>query len=239
VLHSGGKVVKNAAGFLMHQALVGSCGTLAVLAELTFKVFPAAEAHATVRIRRSDLAAALSLITTLQRTRLDLEALDLEPPSTVVLRLGGFREALAGRIDAVRATIDSPIDVWLDDDDARIWSEARELAWASASDALVRVPVTPAVIGRFDADIARLDAARRYTIGANLAWVSAPFSAVPALHDILKAAGLTGQVIRGPRGPAFIGVTGSNAVEARLRQVLDPDGRFLPAPPVATFAATE
>ena len=37
----GGKVVKNAAGFLLHQAMVGSCGTLGVLAELTFKVFPA------------------------------------------------------------------------------------------------------------------------------------------------------------------------------------------------------
>ena len=26
LMHSGGKVVKNAAGFLLHQAMVGSCG---------------------------------------------------------------------------------------------------------------------------------------------------------------------------------------------------------------------
>ena len=55
---SGGKVVKNAAGFLLHQALVGSCGTLGILAELTFKVFPAAEAHATIRVDAADLASA-------------------------------------------------------------------------------------------------------------------------------------------------------------------------------------
>ena len=90
-------MVKNAAGFLLHQALVGSCGTLGILAELTFKVFPAAEAHATIRVGAADLASAAALMAAVQRARFDLEALDLEPPGTVWLRLGGFREALADR----------------------------------------------------------------------------------------------------------------------------------------------
>ena len=59
VIRSGGKVVKNAAGFLLHQAMVGSCGRLGVVAELTFKVFPAPEAHATVRVDAGDLATSL------------------------------------------------------------------------------------------------------------------------------------------------------------------------------------
>ena len=62
IIHSGGKVVKNAAGFLLHQAMVGSCGRLGVVAELTFKVFPAPAAHATVRVDAGDLASALALM---------------------------------------------------------------------------------------------------------------------------------------------------------------------------------
>ena len=93
IIHSGGKVVKNAAGFLLHQAMVGSCGRLGVVAELTFKVFPAPAAHATVRVDAGDLASSLSLMAAVQRERFDLEAIDLTPPGVLMLRLGGASEA--------------------------------------------------------------------------------------------------------------------------------------------------
>jgi glycolate oxidase FAD binding subunit len=40
LIQSGGKVVKNAAGFDLPKLLVGSCGRLAAITALTFKVFP-------------------------------------------------------------------------------------------------------------------------------------------------------------------------------------------------------
>ena len=40
LIRSGGKVVKNAAGFLLHHGMVGSLGRFGVITELTFKVFP-------------------------------------------------------------------------------------------------------------------------------------------------------------------------------------------------------
>src|SRR5262245_8823530 len=62
LITAGGKVVKNAAGLLVHQAMVGSCGRFGVLAELTFKVFPRAEAKVTVKVPARDLSAALAIM---------------------------------------------------------------------------------------------------------------------------------------------------------------------------------
>lgn len=225
VLQSGGKVVKNAAGFLLHQALVGSCGQLGALTEVTFKIFPAAQVHATLRVDVDGLPAALELLTALQRARLDLEALDLLPPSTLCLRIGGFSEAMPERVDALRRVFAGQVEVLDGDDDARVWREAREFAWADGAETLVRVPITPAVVARFDAAIADLDARRRYTVAGNLALVAT--GATPARVDaVLTPLGLTGQLLRGASARPFLGVPIANPVDARLRAVMDPEGRF-------------
>jgi glycolate oxidase FAD binding subunit len=222
---SGGKVVKNAAGFLLHQALVGSCGTLGVLAELTFKVFPAPEAHATVRVETADLASAVALIATVQRARFDLEAVDLEAPATVWLRLGGFREALPTRTAALQRVAGRGAEVRNGADDAQVWREARELAWAPAGQPLVRVPITLPTIPLLDAALGHDGAVRRYTIGGNLALI-AWAEPLDRLSGILRERALTGQVLLGPVGRPFIGAVTPNAFEERLRGVMDPDGRF-------------
>ena len=55
LIRSGGQVVKNAAGFLLHHALVGSAGRYGAIGEMSFKVFPRPEARATVRGGAIDL----------------------------------------------------------------------------------------------------------------------------------------------------------------------------------------
>jgi glycolate oxidase FAD binding subunit len=234
ILHSGGKVVKNAAGFLLHQALVGSCGRLGALTEVTFKIFPAAEVHATLRIPIDGVAAALDLMTALQRTRLDLEALDLLSPSTVCVRIGGFAEAMPARVEALRRGLVGDVELLEGDDDAQVWRDAREFAWAAGAETLVRVPITPPAVARFDAAVERLDARRRYGLAGNLALVAT--AASPAQVDaLLTPLGLTGQVLRGATVAPFIGAPIANPVDARLRAVMDPEGRFS----VPAFADTE
>jgi glycolate oxidase FAD binding subunit len=222
---SGGKVVKNAAGFLLHQALVGSCGTLGILAELTFKVFPAAEAHVTIRVDAADLEAASALMATVHRVRFDLEALDLEPPGTVWLRLGGFREALATRAAALQRVIGGPCDILTEDDDGVVWRDAREFAWAPRDTCLVRVPIASPMLRPLDAALLPYGATRRYGVAGNLALIAWRDS-LDTLSDVLGGMDLTGQVLLGPPGRRFIGAVSANAFEERLRGVMDPDARF-------------
>jgi glycolate dehydrogenase FAD-binding subunit len=226
IIRSGGKVVKNAAGFLLHQALVGSCGRLGILAELTFKVFPAAEAHATLRVPVADLPAAVALVDSVRRAGFDLEALDIEPPSVIWVRLAGFRDSLASRLDAVQLVMGEGTDVSTGEHDAAIWRDARELAWVPANHALVRVPITLPTLTRLDAALEWYETVRRYTVAGNLALI-AWNGALDSLSTLLRDLTLKGQVLIGPTDHRFIGAVPSNAVEERLASVMDPDARFV------------
>jgi glycolate oxidase FAD binding subunit len=227
VIRSGGKVVKNAAGFLLHQALVGSCGRLGILAELTFKVFPAAEAHATLRVPATDVPAAVALVDSVRRAGFDLEALDIDPPTAIWVRLAGFRDSLASRVDAVQLAMGGRAEVSTGEHDAAIWRDAREFAWVPANHALVRVPITLPVLTRLDAALEWYEAARRYTVAGNLA-LMAWNGALDSLSALLRDLALKGEVLIGPAGDRFVGAVPSNAVEERLASVMDPDARFAP-----------
>lgn len=229
---TGGKVVKNAAGFLLHQALVGSCGAFGAIVELTFKVFPAAEAHATLRIETGDVAAAMATVQAIERARFDLEALDVEPPGTVWLRLGGFGEALPARVDAISQALASmptiaggSVTSITGDHEADAWLGASAFSWVPSGAALVRVPTTVRAIGALDAALGQQGASRRYAVAGNLAWIGWP-GPVAALDEMLRAHALRGQVLVGDVDRPFIGLPHDNAFGARVKAVFDPDGRF-------------
>ncbi|MGB6042615.1 MAG: FAD-binding protein, partial [Pirellulales bacterium] len=111
----GGKVVKNAAGFDIPKLMVGSLGRFGVLVELTFKVFPARDASATIAIDTGDLPSAISLMNTLAVSSEDLDRLDLEPPGRLMVRISGIHDALSARIARVKRLI--PPDATVDDID--------------------------------------------------------------------------------------------------------------------------
>ncbi len=101
VVRTGGKVVKNAAGFDISKLMVGSLGALGSLVELTFKVFPKPEAYATLRQSYASLDVALAALYRLTGSAMEIFALDLEPtPDGAILwvRLGGLAAALPERL---------------------------------------------------------------------------------------------------------------------------------------------
>ncbi len=225
VVYSGGKVVKNAAGFLLHQAMVGSCGRLGVVAEVTFKVFPSPTVRATVRVETGDIVAGLSLMTAIQRQPFDLEAIDLAPPGLLTLRIGGAAEAIEVRAAALADALGRNAHILRGDDDAAVWREARELTWADRGSALVRVPMAAGRVRALDEVLAAHDSSRRYAVAGNLAWI-AWRPELSQLDDILRRQALVGQVLIGETPRAFIGAASPNTFEERLRSVMDPDARF-------------
>ena len=232
-IRSGGKVVKNAAGFLLHHAMVGSQGAFGVLSEVTIKVFPKPEARASVVVNGGGLEAAAKIARTLESMRLDLEALDFDGSGTVWVRLAGRGEALGARVARV-ISVAGGTEVPAADE-GRIWAEARDFAWAPSASAIVRIPLS----GTASSLIASSAAAQastqdhssplqhdgvRYTCGGRSVWAAT--SDVAALARSLASSRLRGVIVRGAGAGTTIGAVERNVFEERVRRVLDPHNRF-------------
>jgi glycolate oxidase FAD binding subunit len=74
---SGGKVVKNVAGYDAVKLLIGSYGTIGIITSATFKVFPIPPASATVVMGFSSMQSAMNARDRVINSPLTLQALDL------------------------------------------------------------------------------------------------------------------------------------------------------------------
>jgi glycolate oxidase FAD binding subunit len=207
-------VVKNAAGFPFHRLMVGSLGAFGVMVELSFKVFPRPRATRTLRVAMPGLEEALAALERLRLLPLDLLALDLLPPATLELRLGGFPESVKERLEKLRGLLGGGEVL---EDDEGYWQGVRDLAFLEGSPIHAKVP----------AGLARIPfleglplGPRRYLDGGEVLYVGLEEEGLKALKD----AGIPHLVLRGaqdplspkPQDPFFLGVKGA----------LDPKGRF-------------
>ena len=84
---SGGKVVKNVAGYDLGKLLIGSLGTLAVLTDITFKVLPIPPSSATLVLGFSTAAEALQARNRILNSPVAPQALDLlDSPAGALLQ---------------------------------------------------------------------------------------------------------------------------------------------------------
>jgi glycolate oxidase FAD binding subunit len=231
LVHGGGKVVKNAAGFYLHHLLLGSLGRLGVFVELTFKVFPTPRERRTVRVACRSLADALAALDRVRRSTTDPDAVELTAEGEVVVRIAGAAEALDARVASLTAVLGhdastvtaGPMALAPGDADAW-WTASRDLTWATAP--LAKIAVTPSRILALDAALAAAGAERRYGAGGDAAWVGwpRPWSDLDAL---LVEHGLSGVALVGPAiADPILGVRPDDAFLARVRQTIDPRGTF-------------
>lgn len=112
LIRSGGKVVKNVAGYDLMKLFIGARGTLGVIVDATFKLLPLPETEAFVQARSNNLDTAERLIiavldSPLTPTVFDLHASTLQPfnDSTPILILGfsGARAAVDWQLDQARS----------------------------------------------------------------------------------------------------------------------------------------
>ena len=232
LLRGGGKVVKNAAGFDYPKLLVGSLGRLGILTEVTFKVFPEPPAYATLAIACPDLSAALGHITGLNRSKFDINGLDCGPTPggwTVWVRLGGFVAALEERMAALQAQVGGQIgggEILNGETDAAFWQGANNFDWLPADAGLVKVPVTPGRVAGLEKTLP-VSTNRRYSVGGNLLWLGWD-RPVAELDSLLSSHGLSGLLLRGASDSPWLGKRPGGAFLARVKNALDPDGKFGP-----------
>lgn len=222
LVRSGGKVVKNAAGFDLPKFFVGSMGRYGVITEASFKVFPQPPTYTTLQFHYADVNQAMQAVFKLATSPLEMDALDIEPgidECRVLVRLGGLAEALPGRVERLQVFLGR--DAVLLDDEAAFWRGVNHLEWAGDSAYVVKVPIAPKQIPTFEAAVA--SDVRRYTVGGNVAWVATDNT--EALAEALKAMRLVGMQLRGDQ--PTMGERQGMALAQRVKQALDPDGKFL------------
>ena len=227
LIRSGGKVVKNAAGFDIPKLLVGSLGQLGVLVELTFKVFPEPEAYSTLKLECPEVDDTLQALYRLTASQLDLISLDLEPTrpgATLWVRIGGLAKALPARMDRVRGLIGGEVVNGADEES--LWRQARELEWVPSGWSPVKVPLTPGRIAAVEQSLSGKPSLRRYSSGGQVGWIALPESP-QVLDGLLASAGLSGLVILGAPGHPHLGARAGGTLARRVKDALDPVKRFV------------
>ncbi|MBZ0304390.1 MAG: FAD-binding protein [Anaerolineae bacterium] len=233
LVRSGGKVVKNAAGFDLSKFMVGSLGRYGIMVEMSFKVFPRPAVYHTLMLRYGSLADALQATFRLSAAPFEPDAVDLEPQPDkscqFLLRVGGLESTLPDRIDRLRtffndqsAAIDQA-HILKGDEETALWIGINEFEWTpSQTDAVVKVPLSPRQV--VDLDRAVPDSIRRYTCAGHVAWLAV--SKVELLADTLTRLNLTGLRLTGEPGDVILGSRLGLSMAQRVKQALDPAAVF-------------
>jgi glycolate oxidase FAD binding subunit len=226
LVRGGAKVVKNAAGFYVHHLLVGSFGRLGVFVDLTFKVFPRPRQRATLRAEYPSVDAAVEALVRLRRSPLELEALDVDPPHALMVRVGGDASALEERINAL-ATLLAGVVTRIEDE-ATVWRAIGEFDWAGELP-LVKVSSTPTRLPGLERWLASSNAPHRYSVGGDICWIAWPHD-FGELDARLLELGLSGLIVLGNVEEPLVGVKPDATLMERVSEALDPTGTFLSRP---------
>ncbi|UCD98788.1 MAG: FAD-binding protein [Chloroflexota bacterium] len=227
LIRSGGKVVKNAAGFDLPKLMVGSLGSLGALVELSFKVFPRPEAYCTIISRHPALPSALEELIQLTTCPMEILCLDLLPTKNsfdLYVRIGGIADLFMQRIDALRKYI-QPDEIISGESEERYWNDICEFRWVPEGTLLVKVPLTPNSVPLLEELLAVNGAYHRYTVGANVAWIAWPKSFLD-LDRGLRTLNLSGLAISGHCEQIRLGSWEPSVFYQRIKQGLDPDQKW-------------
>ncbi len=227
LIRSGGKVVKNAAGFDIPKLMVGSLGALGAMVELSFKVFPQPPEYITITSNYPSLPGALEYLIQLTASPIELICLEIEPNAEsydLRIRLGGIPKLFANRIERLKEYI-GDVEILEGEQEAKYWEGVNEFSWIPENSRLVKVPLTPKSVPDLDIFLKQNQAVRRYSVGANVAWIawSKPLG---ILDQQLKDSKLVGLVILGIADQIHLGDWDSGSFYQRIKKALDPIGKW-------------
>lgn len=226
IVKSGGKVVKNAAGFDVPKFLAGSMGRLAILLELTFKVFPKPEALLTICFDNKSLAVAFDQLVLASLSHWEPDALELERDGRLFIRLAGDASALRLRAESILGKLNNGFI--LDEDKANeYWRKISTFTWNGGKASYAKVPISPRGLLRLDEAMDSIGVERRYGMAANVAWLSwMNDNSAKQVDKILRDLELSGLVLRGDARETFLGHRKEYSIHNRVKAAFDPKNRF-------------
>ena len=117
IASSGGKVVKNVAGYDLGKLVCGSDGKLALIARVSLRLHPLPLASGALVVHSDNTPCVVHL---LRRSQLQPSALDVLHPGRVVVLFEGSPRAVAAQLETARALVGGI------ESNATVWDEARE-----------------------------------------------------------------------------------------------------------------
>jgi len=109
IASSGGKVVKNVAGYDLGKLFSGSRGRLGLIARVALRLHPRPASTATVVVEPDDLRAAWGEI---HRSQLTPSAVDVLPPGRIALLFEGAQAAVDRQVETCPGARQSDRSVW-------------------------------------------------------------------------------------------------------------------------------
>lgn len=231
-IRGGGKVVKNAAGFDLPKLVVGSYGRMGIITEATIKVFPKPEGNMTLLHAAPSVTAAVNVALTLLGQPLPIAALEIEHPATVIVRLAGPLDSLAGMADRVVSLLprrQETARIAPGTEETALWLDRSEFGWASEARAMVRVAVAHHQCQPLCEALAAHGELfqRAISCGVSVVWIAVQDAEQLSLLDtILTESQLAGVAITGPPGLTLLGDRRWVAMADRIRRALDTENKL-------------
>ena len=163
LVKAGGTVVKNVAGYDLGKLMSGSHGTLAGIADITFKLVPIPQASSTLVAEYDDAALMAADVATIAASQVEPAAFDVwiggQPSAAgascrLVLRIATSPAATDAQIAAARAMVSGDAMVVTGADERDGWTSHVAAAWTG--DSVVRLSWLPAALPRVAALLAGL-----------------------------------------------------------------------------------
>lgn len=231
----GGKVVKNVTGYDVSKVMAGSWGQLAILTELTLKVMPKPKSAVTVVLDGLSADAAIAAMAKALGSPSSPAAAAFVPNnnqgrSLTAIRVEGFAEAVAARIEQLSGTLAAFAKPRLleSDEGTALWGSLREVSALAGAEALWRIHVAPSSAAALTAALEAGGASWHADWAGALIWAGT--SAGLDVRSIAAAVGAHAMLVRGPadlrsrtpaRQPQAPAVA---ALAARLKAAFDPAG---------------
>lgn len=238
IARTGGKVVKNVAGYDIDKLLVGSLGTLAVLVEVAVRLHPVADSSRTVLLEPLSPSEAGSFCAALRRAPAVPSLVEvLWPERAVLVRIESSPEGAERQAERVVAL--HPRARVLDEPEARLWEQRVEGRPWGGSGPVVGISVPLSAISallelaeREAASGALLELSVRGTIGVGEARLVADPQAVSRTREGVEKLGGQMELHRSGAEVGRLGSASQDPVARRLmkavKTALDPGDILAP-----------